>query len=365
VQYQESLQTAVAEAAARIERREAHLLALTPKKYDTASSDSIASRVERYFEQRFPGAGRPRAARVVPIPGGRSKSTILVDLKDHGELPESVVIRLDIPDSALGTTVIDEYPLVEHAFRHRIRVPEALWLEADSGYLGSPFMVTRRMPGRAAADTMFDFSGITPELALSLARALASVHALDPVPLWPSTGRQMARDCTADLFAKFEQRWRSASAIRPSVIVECAFAALEDGLNHVIGSSRVVHADPSFQNVLVVDGEVGSLLDWEFAHPGDPAEDLAYVRSPVERVISWSRFMEEYRAHGGVAMSEERLKVFEIWASVRNIVFASSVLVSFENGVRNDIQSAAIAINTFPKLEAQLAQKMIATRTSR
>ena len=55
----------------------------------------------------------------------------------------------------------------------------------DSSVLGAPFMVSRRMSGRMLAPNFFDFSAVTRELALSLARILGQVHKLDPARQGP------------------------------------------------------------------------------------------------------------------------------------------------------------------------------------
>ena len=37
-----------------------------------------------------------------------------------------------------------------------------------------------------------------------------------------------------------------------------------------------MHGDYRPANILVVDGQLSAVLDWEFAHVGDPAEDLGW-----------------------------------------------------------------------------------------
>ena len=39
----------------------------------------------------------------------------------------------------------------------------------------------------------------------------------------------------------------------------------------------IVHGDFGPQNVLIAGDNISALLDWEFAHAGQPVEDLAWA----------------------------------------------------------------------------------------
>jgi aminoglycoside phosphotransferase (APT) family kinase protein len=79
-----------------------------------------------------------------------------------------------------------------------------------------------------------------------------------------------------------------------------------------------VHGDVLPHNLLADDGRVTALLDWEFVHVGDPAEDLAYCRPAVAAVMPWSEFMQRYDDAGGQKVDERRLAIFGLWGLVRN-----------------------------------------------
>ena len=78
----------------------------------------------------------------------------------------------------------------------------------------------------------------------------------------------------------------------------------------------LVHGDVGFHNILVQGDGVTALLDWERAHVGDPAEDLAYVRPGLSDVIAWEDFMQDYVEAGGSAPSPESLHFYSVWQDV-------------------------------------------------
>jgi aminoglycoside phosphotransferase (APT) family kinase protein len=160
------------------------------------------------------------------------------------------------------------------------------------------------------------------------------------------------------MIADYEDRWR-ASNPNASVPLELAFQWLRRELPRVDGAASLVHGDPGFQNTLVEGDELVCLLDWEFAHAGDPAEDLAYCRPTVSRVMPWEQFLEHYRAAGGAAITPARLEYFEIWRTVRNASLGTRMLRDFMDGTIGGLESCAVAVNTFPRIEAQLATSLV------
>jgi aminoglycoside phosphotransferase (APT) family kinase protein len=320
-----------------------------------------AATVQAYLDRRYPNAGI-RVCHCQPIPGGRSKLTVLLGVEPNARLPEGMVLRLDVPDSAITTTVIDEYPVIEAMYARGVAAPEPLWLEADSAPLGAPFIVTRRMPGSAAGD-LFNAERVAPELALALADTLASIHAADSTQLWPGTPGD-ARGAVRSMLNAFESSWRVGDST-PSLVSELAYGWLNGHLSLIEGPAVPVHGDAHFANILAENNRLVCLLDWEFAHPGHPAEDLAYCRRYVEASVPWADFMVRYRAGGGAAVSEEQLRFFSLWAYLRNITYATNMLRDYLAGSVHGIQSLAIALNTRVKLEALLSQTMAEILQSR
>ena len=312
-----------------------------------------AERLERYMHKRFPDQGAMRVRSVTRLPGGRSKETVLFEIDGHATLPNSMVIRMDA--GRYGTSVRSEYPLIVALHQAQLPVPDPLWLEEQAEIFGGAFMVTRRMPG-APPGTLWEVGGASHSMGLALADALARIHAT-PVRRLTHVDSEMSRPLVQAMLAENEARWRERMPV-PSVAMEAAYCWMAERARDLNAPASLVHGDPGFQNMIVDNDQLQCLLDWEFAHPGDPAEDLAYCRPAVERIMPWAGFLARYREAGGPEITDERLNFFEIWRCLRNATLAANVLFDLRQGAAGGLEMAAVAVNTYPKLEAQLATSL-------
>jgi aminoglycoside phosphotransferase (APT) family kinase protein len=80
----------------------------------------------------------------------------------------------------------------------------------------------------------------------------------------------------------------------------------------------MVHTDCFVHNFLVEDDRIACVLDWECAHFGDPAEDLAYIKAYVAEHMEWDRFVAHYRAAGGQPIVEENIDYYTTLLHFRN-----------------------------------------------
>ena len=315
-----------------------------------------ACALEAYLRGRF-SAGPDFAVRsLTRVPGGRSKDTLLLEVDALPGLPKSIVLRVDL--GRYGTSVCAEHPLIVALHRHGVPVPEPLWLEEGKSPLGGAFLATRRMHGAPGGNLWGEGINVSRAVVKAFAAALAKLHGTPLRLLLPEAVDAGARGATAAMIADYEARWR-ASNPNASVPLELAFQWLRRELPRVEGPASLVHGDPGFQNTLVEEDELVCLLDWEFAHAGDPAEDLAYCRPTVSRVMPWEEFLELYRMAGGAAFTPARLEYFEIWRTVRNASLGTRMLRDFIDGTIGGLESCAVAVNTFPRIEAQLAASLV------
>ena len=121
----------------------------------------------------------------------------------------------------------------------------------------------------------------------------------------------------------------------------------------------VVHTDVGMHNLLVRDGRIAALLDWEFARVGDPADDLGYARPHVEKLLPWGEFLAEYQAHGGPAYLEQNARWYEIWRSVRNAVCCTAGLAGFVSGENPQVNQALVGIGLYRQLCAEVIERIV------
>lgn len=312
--------------------------------------------LERYLQTHPGGSPDVQVRTARDIPGGRSKRTILVELGRPAHLPPALVLRMDT-GRGVGTSVSDEFSLLDRVARRGLPVPDPLWLETNIEVFGSPFIVFRRMPGEAAGDLIDGAFRKIPETGRALARALAAVHAAGANMIEDPAMRGSTVPHTERLLRHYHDRWTAGKPF-PSLIIEAAFVWLRRNLDTGLGQATLVHADAGFHNLLIDDREGACLLDWEFAHLGDAGEDLASCRPAVQRCMPWEDFLAEYYSHGGTHVTDFQLDYFEVWRPLRNAVLCGTVLHSLIHGQADDIDPVTIALSTFARLQADLAKSL-------
>jgi aminoglycoside phosphotransferase (APT) family kinase protein len=346
------------EAACRLDF-EAQAAKLTPAKAaatDAADREVNAANLQKYLRSHARGGAAVSVSNVKLVPGGRSKRTLIAELDNAGALPHEIVLRMDT-GRGTGTSVVDEFPMIEQVARLGVPVPEPLWLEASPAVFNQPFIVFRRMPGASAGDLIEGAFKKEPATGRALARAIGQVHAAGVRLIEDPKRRASSVDYTRELLDHFLNSWNSGKPF-PSIAVDAAFLWLYRGLDARLGPSTVVQADMGFHNLLLDEADNACLLDWEFAHFGDPAEDLAACKPAVEKCMPWADFMAEYQKHGGLPVSEFRLKYFEIWRPLRNAVACGTVHHVLMSQEADDIDPVTISMSTFVRLQADLARSL-------
>ncbi|MEX2205115.1 MAG: phosphotransferase family protein [Myxococcota bacterium] len=290
---------------------------------------------------------------VFRIPGGFSKETFLFDIVHEGGRRESLVLRRDLPAGPSQTTVVDEFEVLRAVHRAGVPAPEPISIEPDASVLGQPFLLMRRVAGSA------DAGGKPREVGLELARLLARLHTLDPEKLdagFRAIPRNAA-ECADLLLDHWHAIWL-AKKLEPAPILVRAFAWLRAHRPERVSRISVVHTDIGLHNLLVQDGRILALLDWEFARVGDPADDLGYARPHVEKLVDWREFLAEYQAHGGPPYLEENARWYEIWRSVRNAVCCTVGLAGFVSGENLQVNQALVGIGLYRKLCREIIERL-------
>ena len=118
---------------------------------------------------------------IIEIGGGFSKRTCRVLL--DGPTPEDseIILRQDLPVGPYGTTVVEEYAVLEALTRTDLPVAEPLYLHPTRSPLGRAFMFSRKLPGKTLGGhvTGFNHGAENPQAMLDVARLLARIHAVE------------------------------------------------------------------------------------------------------------------------------------------------------------------------------------------
>jgi aminoglycoside phosphotransferase (APT) family kinase protein len=272
--------------------------------------NDLRARLEAFLAEKVQSPVRITAAR--QLTGGASRESWAIDMEVDGGAEagrQALVVRRDmggtIQDEALERA--QEFRLLEVAHRHGVRVPRPRWLCTDPAVLEVPFFIMDRLEGESVGRRIVREPALAEArrlLPAEMGEQLARIHAIDPekerLDFLPRndpgcspaqtvverTARQLERLGEPHPALELGLRWLRANA--PA----CPQTVL-------------LHGDFRIGNLMVGPEGLRGVFDWEFAHVGDPAEDLAW---PCVR--SW-RFGHDDRRLGGVGTPKDFFAAYE------------------------------------------------------
>jgi aminoglycoside phosphotransferase (APT) family kinase protein len=301
-----------------------------------------AERLSEYLSVLF--ATPVRVQKIDTVSLGFSKATFMLDVTAEPPVPASLVIRMDRANSFLGTTVLDEYPILRALHAHGVAVPQPYGLESTGEVLGQPFIVVARVHGRGLG-SHFKFPAPNRRLCSTMAATLAKIHAIPLAALAEALPKpQSAYEELITDINKAHADWARLNVDVPPV--EIAFALLKQHASAAAeGPRTLVHGDFSLSNLLIGENDtVSAVLDWEFARLGLPAADLGWCYEVATRLATWEEFLQAYEAAGGVLPPRRQLEYFALWGAVRLAVMVFQSRIGFERGEQCGLKQAFVSV---------------------
>ncbi|MET0984259.1 MAG: phosphotransferase family protein [Steroidobacteraceae bacterium] len=348
---------AICHAASRIEARmrAAYKAALARVKatLDATSDQSgeetiepTEARLTAALRNRFPEHPTIEARDLRRISGVNAQEIYFFELANHPTSSGPMVLRRGSDYNLTGGSIADEFELLSYLHSQGVRVPRVLMAERDLAWFGTEFSVMERMRGAAQTPKSLGESG--PAVALDVAKTLAQFHRVEASKLTGrhGQGRSSLTELLRTRIDRFYSRWQ-AQRSESSLAVEAGYDWLRANIGTVQGDVSLVHGDCNFRNILIDGNRVSALLDWELAHAGHPAEDLAYVRPDIEQILPWSEFVAAYEAAGGPHVSEHALRYFAVWANVWRTSMAAWLSAAYSRGEHQNFIFATVAFHEY------------------
>jgi aminoglycoside phosphotransferase (APT) family kinase protein len=275
------------------------------------------------------------------ISGGFSKLTLRANLDGGADVPSVLALRSDLPAGKgfVGTMVADEYPILQVAHRHGVRVPQPYAIDTSGRVIGTPFMALGYATGRSVG-TLFEFPPRNAELGGEVARQLALIHAIPMSELGVKVmGPEVATvDRIRGEIDKSYAGWQSVG--RYSAIIEEGFRRLRQHIHLADGQRTLVHGDIGLHNMMVENNRVTAMLDWEFTKLGNPADDLGYFYYTADHLMGWDAFVAEYVRAGGIAPPREQVDFYCLLGLIRVCGYCYLADAAFTSGRLAQIQYA-------------------------
>jgi aminoglycoside phosphotransferase (APT) family kinase protein len=248
---------------------------------------------------------------------GNSQETWLVTAARPGGAVEDYVLRRSVPAGVLAwTRREDEHRHLAALAGRGLPVPASY----GTGTLERPYVLLERLPGAVPGR-------LEPAEAVELSRRLggwlARLHALDPGELGLAANRS-AHDATLAEVGAWRRRYEEA---RPgpvpmlgALLAWAERAAPDDGRQPAL-----LWGDAGPHNLLVDDGRVTGLLDWELAHVGHPLEDLGAAVWACLGRFDGDALVAGYEAEAG-PVDRETLDYFVALGSItRSVMMVNGV----------------------------------------
>jgi aminoglycoside phosphotransferase (APT) family kinase protein len=265
------------------------------------------------------------------LPGGASKEAWAVRA---GGRP-LIVRRAGVGVIHQGTLTLErEFHVLEAMHAAGVRVPEPV---AYLGLVeGREAFAMERVEGETIGRRIV--RGEHPGLPVELGHELARIHDVPPLPFLEEV----------DVLERFLVELDTVGEPHP---------AIEFGLQWLRGrladsGERVfLHGDWRVGNLVVGPDGLVSVLDWEFAHVGDPLDDLAW---PLVRAWRFGRdelrlggigevepYLEAYAAASGREVDIEDLYAWEV---LGNVKWATGCLTQARRHLRGQDRSVEYAV---------------------
>ena len=325
-----------------------------------APGEAVQVALGACVEELF-GAGT-KLARASLLGGGASMESWAVD----AETPRGPVALL-VRRAAGGRIYRDalslaqEFRVLEAAWEAGVRVPRPYRHFPDVA--GREAFAMERLPGETVGRRIVqrpELEAARAALPGQMAEQLARIHGLDAARLDFLPGARDEEPLRRSLDV-LEAQLDEVGEPHPAI--ELALLRLRRDLPRG-GPRRVCHGDFRLGNLMVCAGGLTGVLDWEFAHVGDPREDLAW---PTVRAWRFGReqlrlggiaqpgvFLERYGQLTGLRVAPEELRVFELLGNLR---WAIGALTQARRHLSGEERSVELAV--LGRLAAEVEHELL------
>ena len=348
----------------------------------TLSGASLPA-LEAWLAETLP-AGRVTIKQTELLSGGAVQENWRIEVHvSDGDLAGTNTWVLRTDAAAVISVSLDratEFAVLTAAHRARVKVAAPIVRCPDREVIGAPFLIQRFVAGTAQARRIARHPKLAQwgtSLAEDIARELATIHHMSPattdLPALPLPITAPAKHEVGKLRRALDE----TSEPRPAL--EYVLYWLDQHAPTATGDLVLVHGDYRTGNYLVdgLDSEhprLTAVLDWEFAHWGDPDEDLGWFCAACWRFGNFEReagglapravFLDAYTAASGRTPEPQRLRYWEIMAAAKWATIAHQQGDRFRTGGEKSVELALTGLMV-SELELEALDGITAWTTGR
>lgn len=265
-----------------------------------------------------------------PLAGGASRDSWAFTAVIDGE-PQHLVLRKDFPttmnERALSRE--QEYRMMHAAYESGVKVARMRFQSDDPAVLGLPFFIMDFVEGISIGrkvikePSLEHARDVLPE---QMAQQLARIHQIDVAKHnidfleRPGEGQTPAQNVLEHMYIVLDD----LGVASPPFEFALRWAVRNEPPVHAV---TFVHGDFRIGNLLVDENGLAAVIDWEFAHIGDPLEEIGYLCMRDWRfgndhlhaagLCDRERFLQAYEKHSGTTVDRAAADWWEIVGNIR------------------------------------------------
>ncbi len=282
-----------------------------------------------------------------PVGGGSSQANYAFTaswFNGTKRIKRQMILRQEPASGVVKSDMAIESIVLSAMRGGEIPVPLLQWTDLTPTWFDRRTLIFERSRGEADRAALRDKDpfklGVEGrvDLARAMAGLLAELHALDPA----EASLDLVLPYPDDAVMTVVNHWDyviDRESLDPENKLRAARDWLQVNMQPAPGYLSLVHGDFRPANILVDDGRISALLDWEMAHLGDCAEDVGWYTCSIYRTEhfpeGWSveDFLVRYVERGGPEFEPERLRFWQVFAVLKLAIIALRAVRNVELGV--------------------------------
>ncbi|WP_051194437.1 phosphotransferase family protein [Nocardia jiangxiensis] len=284
---------------------------------------------------------------------GMSDDTLLVDGHDGEGNVHNAVVRRYKPNGLMRefSDPARQFATLTALADTPVPAPRPLWFDPDDTLLGGASIGMERVEGftpvpwSPSGQEFLRKAGEGP-LGRHFSRLLAQIHAVN----LPST-----TSATSDS-RRYGRRPATLLIDKLQAVLDTSRSGPEPVLSDALGWLRanapetdelvLVHGDYRTGNLMFSDDRIAGVLDWEFAQPGDPMQDVAWVLAASNRVgsdlacymVAPEQFVADYEEFSGRSVSWPAVRFWQVYYQVFNAMCWVNASHLVQAGLSTDLR---------------------------
>lgn len=266
--------------------------------------------------------------------GGYSRLMARAEVRWSDGTTEVLVLRGDPPP---GKSMVETDRDAEHALlralgdSNAVAMPRVRAYDSTGEALGTKCIVIEFVHGQPLQSLLNSTDAAEHAgHAADLVDSMAMVHSVDPADVADALERPVSWE---SYISGLINRFRDAEAHHVEAVPLLRYvAAWLDAHRPPPLPLRVVHSDFQPANIIVALDGAYQIIDWEFAHIGDPREDLGYYNiyaaalGPNLFTIDPEGFLARYRERTGFSEEAVNMQTMAFFSSLAAITIYAQIL---------------------------------------